>query len=145
MHTTFILEEIRSLGNEDLADSAQEFARTILLDEIQSSGPRSTGAYGEKLEQTKFAITTKASWVGGMQNVYAAIRDAVNDGDFVRDVNNDGQAWGLNRYIEGDGAFGRDVKNAAKAFRGDVKEHRASVAPALDANATLETATPTEQ
>ena len=138
-----ILEEIRSLGNEDLADSAQEFARTMLADEIYNSGVRSTGAYGERLAENKIAITTKASWTGGLQNAYLAIRDAVNKGDF--DLEQHGNKWGLNRYIESDGVFGRDVKNAAKAFRGDVKEYRASVAPVLDANATLEAAAPTEQ
>lgn len=137
-----ILEDIRGLGNADLADSAQEFARTQLEGEVHSAGWRNSNAGGGQLDQPRFVVMTSASWVGGLQNVYVAMRDAVNEGDF--DVEKHGNKWGLNRYIEGEGVFGREAKTAAKAFRGDVKEYIASM-PALEADAKLDTASPTEQ
>ena len=122
-----LLNTIRETGNEDLIDSAKEFVRLTLNNEICSSGLHGSLSG----DNTQYAVMTNASWVGLLPNAYNALSQAMR-GEFDGRTNSH---TGLNYFINERGVYddhGRALKTAAKALRADIKEHLESTSNDLD-------------
>lgn len=136
------MQAVRETGNEDLIDSAKEFFRVTLEQEINSPNaqfnkPRnfSTSGY-DNPDDVHYIIMTEASWTGNAQARAHAIERGLQ-GDF-----SDGRNYlGLDSMIDRKpyDADERVFKMAAKAFRAEAKEHIVATSPKADAEATQKT------
>ena len=132
-HVADALREVEKTENPALIDSAREFARTLLSNEILGSRYRNTGAYGESLGEQRLCISTNASWVGRLVEAGKAIHNAL-EGNFESSRH----SVGINYFADANAydSASRALKSCAKAFRADVKDHLAASPPkpGLDAN-----------
>jgi len=116
-----LLDRIRQTGNDDLLDSAKEFARLLLEDEVESGAMR----HGEK----RFAVMTKASWVTRLPVAYNALSSALDGAphlglkDFAARMGNDDR--------------GRAIRTAVKALMADIRDHLAAATPEVKAKSGL--------
>lgn len=126
------MQAVRETGNEDIIDSAKEFFRVVLEDEINSphthfNSPRNAGTGGDDVH---YVVRTNARWTGYAQNCAIAIKQGLV-GDFAGSRNHYGLDCMIDRkpYDASDRAF----KMAAKAFRAEAKLHIAATTPEADA------------
>ena len=135
-HLARLLQSIEETGNEELLDSAKDFVRAALSDEVTGAGMYGSLGGGS----ARFAVQTHASWVGLLPNVHNAISSAL-DGRFGS-TGEQADYGSLDHFIKDRGTYedrDRALKVAAKALKADMKEHLSATAPQVDAEATQKT------
>ena len=135
-HLARLLQTIEETGNEELLDSAKDFVRAALSDEVTGAGMHGSLGNGP----ARFAVQTHASWVDLLPNVHNAIYSAL-DGRFSS-AGERADYGTLDHFIKDRGTYedrDRALKVAAKALKADMKEHLAATAPEADAEATQKT------
>jgi len=126
-HLARLLQTIKETGNEELLDSAKDFVRAALSDEVTGAGMHGSLGSGP----ARFAVQTHASWVGLLPNVHNAISSALDGGRFSS-TGERADYGTLDHFIKDRGTYedrDRALKVAAKALKADMKAHLAATAP----------------